>query len=411
MQPVRTATKGSTWQSTRTESRKQPHHTGAGRVRASSAGLGRAGACESPRTRRGRAARVAGAWVRPLHMVASVVGSRPAGHNISTCSAPGAEAERRRRAARKKPATTAAVVAAGRPLGQGDATSSAAAVPREYVAVQRVRSEPAPVRSDVRLEQNAAYEEVARLLMLVARCASRSASQSLRADRERELEAARLEQERREQEEFERVLLASKVSCEGLLAPPFSLAAKARGTGSGAASARDQTTGTGADRARWGAVWWVGGGCSRRTQWTASSSSSAARLAWCSGASAPPIRWTGLWLRSWRRATSLPAWAGPCPRVSWPCSPHTTFIRCTVAPSQKLLAVTKDAATVFSAAGDCGTLLGRNTSLVVQLQDDDDDDEVVPHCGLLMVMLNVAAGTTVIWHLTCASYPKLSSAP
>jgi hypothetical protein len=69
--------------------------------------------------------------------------------------------------ARKNTALTTAAAAVGRPLGQRHHDNDAVAVvalphalPSDYVAIQRVRSEPAALRNDIRSDQDAAYQEV-----------------------------------------------------------------------------------------------------------------------------------------------------------------------------------------------------------------------------------------------------------
>jgi hypothetical protein len=52
-----------------------------------------------------------------------------------------------------------------------------------------------------------------------------------------------------------------------------------------------------------------------------------------------------------------------------------------VAPTQRLLAVARDASVMFAVRGDCGAVLHKNISLVVQVQDDDDEDGVVVQDG------------------------------
>lgn len=87
---------------------------------------------------------------------------RRIGHNITTCRAPGVDAERRRRAhvaGAKVARGAASAAAAARPLGRGDVVAPSPAIPAEFLSRQQARAEPPAVRQHLRDSQNATYAE------------------------------------------------------------------------------------------------------------------------------------------------------------------------------------------------------------------------------------------------------------
>lgn len=90
------------------------------------------------------------------------------GHNIASCAATGADAERRRRAARReqtqqrKVETRAEVprpLGGGIALAYGDGDGGGGGIPQEFLDRQRIHAEPVSVRNDIQRDQDRAYLE------------------------------------------------------------------------------------------------------------------------------------------------------------------------------------------------------------------------------------------------------------
>lgn len=118
------------------------------------------------------------------------------GHNILSCSAPGADAERRRRATRVEQKKKA-VVPPPRALGSSSSFSAEGrlvsnSMPEEFLARQRIRSEGPAVREQIQIDQvMGLFFHPPRYVSNLGCYQNREYEESLKRDRELEEEAER----------------------------------------------------------------------------------------------------------------------------------------------------------------------------------------------------------------------------